>query len=113
MYWDDDDTQPNKNGNTCSGTLPDGTYNENTRIEFCCKDDGDKNTPILLPSESPFFLLAYKSEKCQMVKWATASVEWIYYDTENAKNKDGRGGAFPYEAGKEHPKIYYCYYFGK
>ena len=95
-------------GNSNGGTLPDGVYNStNTTIEFCCKTDGNKNEPILLPSKSPFFLLAYKSEKCQMVQWATASVEWIYYDTEVLW-----GGAFPHDAGKN-PKIYYCYYVGR
>ena len=110
VYWDDDD---NRNKNKKNGTLPNGVYGRNTKIKFCCKTDGDKNTPILLPSESPFYLLAYKSEKCQMVKWAIASAEWIYYDTEDFDNEDGRGGAFPYDAGKENPKIYYCYYFGR
>lgn len=110
VYWDDDDSKQNKNKH--NGTLPDGTYNENTRIDFCCKSDGEKDTSILLPSESPFFLLAYNSGKCQMVKWAIASVEWIYYDTQNKNNHDGRHGEFPYDAGKKHPKMYYCYYTG-
>ncbi|PFX26315.1 CUB and sushi domain-containing protein 2 [Stylophora pistillata] len=113
VYWDDDDS--NKNKNKRSGTLPDGTFNENTRIEFCCRSDGEKDTPILLPSDSPFFLLAYKSDKCQMVKWAIARAEWIYYDTQNNNNMDGRGGGFPYDAREreQHQKIYYCYYTGK
>ena len=111
VYWDDDDSKQNKNKH--NGTLPDGTYNENTRIGFCCKSDGEKDTSILLPSESPFFLLAYNSGKCQMVKWAIASVEWIYYDTQNKNNHDGRGDEFPYDAGKKHPKMYYCYYTGE
>ncbi|XP_022783076.1 uncharacterized protein LOC111323895 isoform X2 [Stylophora pistillata] len=112
VYWDDDDS--NKNKNKRSGTLPDGTFNENTRIEFCCRSDGEKDTPILLPSDSPFFLLAYKSDKCQMVKWAIARAEWIYYDTQNNNNMDGRGGGFPYDAREreQHQKIYYCYYTG-
>lgn len=110
VYWDDLDGE--KNSNDKDGTLPNGTYDCNTRIEFCCRTDGNKDNPILLPSERPFFLLAYESPKCQMVKWVTASPEWIYYDTEEERNADDRGGAFPYHAGVKHPTIYYCYYQG-
>ena len=111
VYWDDLDGE--KNSNDKDGTLPNGTYDCNTRIEFCCRTDGNKDNPILLPSERPFFLLAYESPKCQMVKWVTASPEWIYYDTEEERNADDRGGAFPHHAGVKHPTIYYCYYQGK
>ena len=110
VYWDDED---NYNVNDKGGTLPDGFYGRNTKIYFCCKIDGNKNDAIILPFQSPFYLLAYNSAKCQMVKWAVASVEWIHYDTEYIINEDDRGGAYPHEAGKAHPIIYYCYYHGK
>ena len=115
VSWDDEDRE---NLNEKGGILPDGEYDinrneKNTKIYFCCKTDGDKNDPILLPSKSPFYILAYKSAKCQMVKWAIASVEWIYYNTEYSDNRDNSVGAYPYEAGKRHPTIYYCYYRGK
>ena len=45
-----------------------------------------------------------------MVKWAIAGVEWIYYFTNDWNNGDESGGAYPYNAGKMHPTIYYCYY---
>ena len=99
--------------NKCGGRLPEGRYDWFTEIHFCCRTDGDKNDPILLPSKSPFFLLAYNSSKCQMVKWAIASVEWIYYFTNDWNNGDEGGGAYPYNAGKMHPTIYYCYYQGE
>lgn len=110
VFWDDEDTW---NTNRYAGTLPDGTYNTDTWIYFCCKTDGDKDNPIFLPSESPFFLLAYKSAKCQMVKWAVASLEWIYFDTEDWNNHDQANGAYPRDAGKTPPTIYYCYYRGE
>ena len=111
VFWDDSDGV--KNSNDKNGTLPDGAYNMNTKIQFCCRTDGNKNDPIVLPSEKPFFLLAYESPTCQMVKWATVRPEWIYYDTEERRNADNRSGAFPYDAGVKHPTIYYCYYHGK
>ncbi|XP_015773687.1 PREDICTED: uncharacterized protein LOC107351897, partial [Acropora digitifera] len=110
VYWDDDDTYLNKNRH--SGTLPDGVYSVNTKIEFCCSTDGNNNKPVVLPAKKPFYLLAYKLRRCQMVKWAVSNLEWIYYDTEDRSNKDNRRGAFPYDAAKQHPTIYYCYYHG-
>lgn len=112
VFWDDEDGVIS-NSNAKGGTLPDGEYTKNTLIRFCCATGGDKNEPILLPSKSPFFLVAYASTKCQMVKWAVTSVEWIRYNTEHWPNNDERKGAYPYNAGETHPTIYYCYYRGE
>ena len=110
VYWDDDD---NWNLNDRGGALPEGTYGRDTRIEFCCRTDGDKNDPILLPSKTPFFMLAFQSTKCQMVKWALASLEWIYFETEHTANADDREGKYPHDGATMHPTIYYCYYRGR
>ena len=81
VSWDDSDPDGvnKKNFNDKNGTLPDGVYNSNTRIEFCCRTDGNKNDAIVLTSEKPFFLLAYESPKCQMVKWATVRPDILRY----------------------------------
>ena len=110
VFWDDDNS---KNGNSKSGILPGGIYYRNTRINFCCETHGNKASAVLLPSQSPFYLLAYKSAKCQMVMWTVANLEWIHYDTEHSNNKDKAFQPNPHEAGKKHPTIYYCYYRGK
>ena len=111
-YWDDNN-ENNSNGK--GGTLPGGVngHIHDTQIRFCCRKDGDINDPVLLPSKTPFFLLAYGSAECQMVKWAIASLEWIFFDTEDNQNRDKAAGAYPFEAGIKHPTIYYCYYHGK
>ncbi|XP_044170591.1 uncharacterized protein LOC122954610 isoform X3 [Acropora millepora] len=109
VYWDDDKFG---NKNTRSGILPDGVYDSNTEIEFCCRTDGNQNKPVDLPTKVPFYLLAYEFPRCQMVKWAVSSLEWIYYDTEDWSNDDDRGGAYPHNAATQHPTIYYCYYRG-
>ena len=81
VYWDDDSYL---NENSKSGILPDGVYDVNTNIEFCCRRDGNKNKPVVLSTKEPFYLLAYRFPRCQMVKWAAvSSLEWIYYDTEH------------------------------
>ena len=96
-----------------SGTLPDGVYDKNTKIEFCCRTDGDKKDPISLPTLKPFFMLAYESAECQQVKWAVVSVELIRYDTEDTGNTNERIGLYPYGADIKDHKIRYCYYEGK
>ena len=115
VYWDDEDSS---NTNEKGGTHPSGFIDSednkyNTEIRFCCRTDGDKKEPITLHTELSFFLLAYGSNECQMVKWAIATLEWIYYDTEDENNKDRAAGTFPFDAGKKNPKIYYCYYRGQ
>jgi len=46
--------------------LPDGTYNKNTKVEYCCRNDGSAERPIKLPSSAPFYL--YKlGDVCQEV----------------------------------------------
>ena len=98
--------------NSESGTLPDGEYDTDTEIDFCCSTDGNKDKPVVLPTKEPFYLLAYKFPRCQMVKWAVSTLEWIYYDTQHRRNFDDREGAYPYNAATDHPTIYYCHYRG-
>ena len=114
VFWNDDD-DVSDNGDQQAGALPDFEFVNDayTRIYFCCKTDGDKNNSVLLPSKSPFFLLAYNSSTCQMVKWTVVSLEWIYFSTYSSDNQDSADGAFPYDAGIKHPTMYYCYYRGK
>ena len=110
VKWDDEN---NNNRNSKSGTLPDGEYTGDTKIEFCCRTDGDKSEPISLPTTMPFFLLAYGSAECQQVKWAVVNVEWIRFDNEDSGNADNEGGSYPYGAGISDHKIHYCYYQGE
>jgi hypothetical protein len=85
-----------------------------TKIFFCCRNDGLKTTPMVLPTASPFYLLAHLSDECQQVRWAVSTSEWIYYDTEDddngydsVQNPAPYGALLPVESGH---KIHYCYY---
>jgi len=49
-----------------AGVLPDGRYNKNTRIEYCCRKDGAAERPIQLPSSAPFYLYKH-GDICQEV----------------------------------------------
>lgn len=97
-------------GNYSKGVLPKGNYKYNSLIFFCCSVNGDKNHPVALPLEKPFYLLAYESQDCQAVEGALSRAEYIYYDTDNYNVvKD----AHPYSASQSSIKIIYCYYQGK
>ena len=107
IYWDDEDKN-NKNG--VGGTLPDGSYDRNTRIDFCCRTDGDPARAIILPTSRPFILVA-ATDKCQAVRGMTAYRQWFSWDNEDDNNKDGKGGTHPYDTGSSgNHKLNFCYY---
>ncbi|XP_078363220.1 uncharacterized protein LOC144647310 [Oculina patagonica] len=110
IFWDDEDSN---NQNTVGGTLPDGIYNHDTSISFCCRTDGDKSDPMVLPVSKPFYLLAYGSSECQQVKEAFVTEEFIQYDNEDTNNKDTWSGAHPNIRDGDATTsriITYCYY---
>jgi hypothetical protein len=54
---------------TVNGSVPDGMYDKDTGFFFCCRFDGDIETPIILPKEEPFVLFkANGSTDCQSVR---------------------------------------------
>lgn len=110
IFFDDEN---HKNVNKVGGTLPDGVYDKDTKIFYCCRTDGNKLEPISLPVMSPFYLMAYNTSECQRVKGALATKEYIRHDNEDTKNKDAMNGTHPFEQGKANITIMYCYYEGK
>ncbi|XP_052089245.1 uncharacterized protein LOC127725986, partial [Mytilus californianus] len=104
IKWDDED---HDNANSHDGTLPDGSYGKDTTINFCCRNDGNYQTAILLPVDSPFYLLKYTSP-CQEVFGMTVSEEFYKMDTEDHDNTDSSSGAHPYIS--SYPIQYFCYY---
>ena len=107
LYWDDEDRN---NVNKDGGSLPEGEYGLDTRIFFCCRTVGDKSDPVPLPLSKPFYLLAYGSSDCQLVKGAIAITEYIIFENEDVNNQDSSGGVHLYANSSF---IYYCYYQGK
>ena len=57
------------NTGQASGNLPDGQFADDTRLEFCCRDDGFTSTPLLkLPNTQPLVLLMnQEAGECQEV----------------------------------------------
>ncbi|CAH1232650.1 Hypp485 [Branchiostoma lanceolatum] len=106
LKWDDEDDD---NQNHASGVLPDGIYNRNTEIQYCCRGDGSATTPIVLPSRRPFYLFRFRTG-CQRVADMSVRDEWFRWDDEDDDNANGYYGAYPYGNGGRNHRIHYCYY---
>lgn len=110
IAWDDED---DGNRNQEDGVLPDGEFNGNTKIFYCCQVQGQWYNSIELPVDHPFYLLPYSSNNCQRVKWALSTLEYIIYDTEDYRNTDRFSGEHVFtNQVRSLPEIYYCYYEG-
>ena len=111
IKWDDEDRLT---VNMHAGILPDGTFDSNTKIFYCCQDQGRWSESIELPVDRPFYLLPHNSSNCQRVKGAVSTLEYITYDTENFANIDKLNGSHVFARENEYGlTIYYCYYVGK
>ena len=109
VQWDDEDDD---NANKVSGSLPDGAYGRNTRIFFCCRDDGYTTNVINLPTDAPFVLFKHNTHQCQRVNNANIKEEYFRWD-----NEDDSGyiselyGKRPFlDLSNNNIKMYYCYY---
>ncbi|XP_071798842.1 uncharacterized protein [Asterias amurensis] len=109
IKWDDQNLfNKNKHG----GVMPEGVYDRNTKIYFCCREDGDVTTPIVLPSEEPFFLFR-KHNTCQRVLGMKVHEEWFKWDGEDDFidfTKYREGSVPDLESKGDNHKIMYCYY---
>jgi len=77
------------------------------------REDGDVSTPILLPTQDPFFLFR-KNDECQAVQGMTLQEEWFKWDGEDDVIDLHRysGGSHPYlDSRDDDHKLYYCYYY--
>ena len=121
IYWDDED---NSNANRRHGVLPNGIYNENTKIFFCCRNDPMHSfshqlvfslpkflrktltssklyRKVLscvksLPNCSEIMLMRYKGT-CSLppLGYRGPHTGYLQWDTENNSNADQRIGVFP------------------
>ena len=105
LFWDDEDTC---NMNRHGGVLPDGTYDQNTKIFYCCRNDSSHELPIFLPFTDPFYLIRFGG-RCQEVFGMRVNDEWLQWDDENNLNVDDAGGAHPDTIIPDH-RIHFCYY---
>ncbi|XP_052271513.1 mucin-3A-like isoform X2 [Dreissena polymorpha] len=107
IYWDDEGVF---NKNKASGTLPDGEFGSNTRIYYCCRNDGRTSSQIILPNDRPFVLLRY-GLTCQNVHSMLLKELYVYWDDDDLSNSDSASGMHPYDdGGSDNHRLHFCYY---
>ena len=97
--------------NKYGGQIPDGSYDGNTVIYYCCRKDGYETNPIILPTDSPFVLLKSNTHLCQDVRGMKVRSEWFQWDSEDFLPSNGVGGFPPSSKVDKNVKLYYCYYY--
>ena len=108
IQWDDEDTD---NRNLFSGQLPDGSYGRNTKIEYCCRTDGNATNAINLPTDSPFVLLKANTHLCQKVNGMQVRSEFFAWDNEDSNPASKKIGPVNAELDQlKNIKLHYCYY---
>ena len=112
VFWDDEDgSDEDHNKNYVYGSVPYMDVGHNTKLYYCCRDDGSLSTPISLPTGTPFYLLQKSSAGCQRVAGLRDRRDWRYSDDEDDGNHNELSGNHPYVTGSTNYKIYYCYYY--
>ncbi|XP_054770615.2 uncharacterized protein LOC129278492 isoform X2 [Lytechinus pictus] len=110
VLWDDSDVL---NSNRATGELPEGEYDRDTLMYFCCREDGSASTEVFLPTDDNFFLYQ-KASTCQQVFGMSVNEEFFRWDGEDDRVvlRDYVGGSTPYNTGEDSDhKIHYCYYY--
>ena len=107
VYWDDEDSG---NANSVGGVRVSGSFDTNTRIDYCCRHDQHPSVEITLPTDKPFFLIKEHPDGCQKVKNRRVTELSIYTDDEDDRNGNSEGGDYPYGVGGHNHRMYYCYY---
>ncbi|GFS24141.1 MACPF domain-containing protein 2 [Elysia marginata] len=77
-------------------------------LKFCCTNTGVYSTPMVLPTESPFYLYRYKSP-CQVVAGMRVQVD--YFEVGVEANYNSVSGEYPYTILKSTSRRFeLCYY---
>lgn len=92
--------------NAHRGPIPDGIDDaRNTRIEYCCRSDGNHNDSMILPPIQPFALYRYEGA-CQKVHGMNPIELQVNFDDENSNSYSGNIPDGAYSPNK----IYLCHY---
>ncbi|XP_059169958.1 uncharacterized protein LOC131951633 [Physella acuta] len=77
-------------------------------VSFCCRNDGNANEEITLPTQFPFYMYQYKKASCQRVKDMKAEVDDIHYQVSH-NGKDKATGEVPRHT-LNGVHLWLCYY---
>ncbi|KAL8580424.1 hypothetical protein ACOMHN_054338 [Nucella lapillus] len=113
VQWDDANVV---NHDSKDGTLPDGDYDRNTKIYFCCRNDSLPTHSLFLPIDKPFYLLRH-TRGCQHVSHMTLREEVVKWDEAfdffffGYKDSERIGGSHPLDDGDgDNHRLHFCYY---
>lgn len=113
IWWNNYDPL---NFNSARGAIPDGDFGprHNTKIHYCCRQDGNPRTAISLPTLNPFYLMMI-GDKCQAVIDMSSRAEWILWDNFDLARITPRhwqtGGLHPRnDHYYENNKLFFCFY---
>ena len=107
IQWDDEDSS---NDNAKQGTVPDGFYDIDTNINYCCRSDSSTSIEIELPTSQPFILYRHGGT-CQTVRGMTVRQLHVEFDDEDSNNANEYSGSYPDESSCDpNHDIYFCYY---
>ena len=106
VYFDTEDT--NGSGyainNVASSVI-------NPNLHFCCQKTGSAETPIELPTSSPFLLYRLGGD-CQTVQGMNVTSQVLQFNTEDYMNGDKMSGTYPdIDRPGSVIKFYLCYYY--
>ncbi|XP_028406004.1 uncharacterized protein LOC114528541 [Dendronephthya gigantea] len=107
IHWDDRDAQ---NTNRFVGTLPDGVYNQNTQIYFCCRIDGSR---MLTGLPQCYSMILMRFGTCPTVDgYLGPHKGYIDWNTEDLFNNDQSSQGYPdgFSRFKSGIKIEFCSY---
>lgn len=110
IYWDD--ANHFVNFNNVSGVIPDGTYDTNTEIQYCCRMDGFRVDAMPLPTTHDFVLYPFDSRTCQRVQGMTVRELRIRTDDDDEFNHDRCTDMHPFDVncnGPDH-RVSLCHY---
>ena len=107
-YWDDEDDSGSLNSK--QDPIPDGNYDSNTRIQYCCRSDGSASVGIELPTSQPFVLYRYGGT-CQTVNGMIVRELHVHFDDEDSDNDNSCSGNYPDDSSCDsNHDMYFCYY---
>lgn len=86
VYSDDEDTL---NANKRVGTLPDGVYDMNTRVQLCCRNDAPVAPAVFTSNGQPMVMYRGDRQLCPST-WAR-----VFKDTEDTSNTNAVEGFCP------------------
>ena len=100
-----------KSQNKLWGVLPDGKYDKNTMINFCCRNDAPLSTPMMLPIDKPFVLYRYGGT-CQSVAGTKVQDEFVKFNSPSrVRSRNKCTGSYPDDDScNERHILHFCYY---